>query len=189
MLRCSTRNAARRRWTGDEEQLLLKLAGEGVSRTAVAEKLGRNKGMIESKLKRLRNPLYKKWEGKVTHGYRGYRALARQVMSMLPDNSGSARDVFDVVEKMSVYYSLPRHATSGGRSPVWQTTLSKYLSCYPEFVSSHRNERGRAVYTYSPELVSTLGLGPGTARKRKAEGGMGRAAKRRALDFAKAFRK
>jgi hypothetical protein len=145
--------------------------------------------MIYNKLTVLRNPNYKKREGKVKRGYRGSRALARQAMCMLPNNTGSIRDAFDVVEKLPVFFSLPQHTASGRRNPVWQHTLTWALSTYPEFVSSHRNERGHPVYTFSPELVSTLGLGPGTARKRKAEGGEGRAAKRRALDYAKAFRK
>ena len=45
-LRCSAPNAARRHWTGEEEQLLLKLAGEGLSHVAMADQLRRNTSMI-----------------------------------------------------------------------------------------------------------------------------------------------
>ena len=60
-----------------------------------------------------------KREFNLKKGYRGYRALTRQALSMLPNNSGSARDVCGMVEKLPVFFSLPQHTASGGWEPVW----------------------------------------------------------------------
>ena len=116
----------------------------------MAEKLGRTVGMVKSKLNSLRKPrkpVSKKQ--KVTH-YHGYRALARQALKMLPNNTGSREDVYDKVKTLTEYCKLPQHTAPGRREPLWQQSLGSALSRHPEFVSSCRN----TVYTYyDPELV------------------------------------
>jgi hypothetical protein len=184
VLSCSKPSVARRGWTVEEEQLLLKMSKEGLTQTAMADRLGRTKLMVKGKLLGLRNPNYGKREGKVNKGRHGYRTLARQALNLLPNKTGSVRDVYDMVPKLPAFSTLPQHTGSGHHVPVWHVSLRKALSRYPEFVSSQRNAKGNSLYTYNAEL------GPDKGRKRKAvvvESEEPPSAKRVALDDAKTF--
>jgi hypothetical protein len=73
---------------------------------AMAKKLGRTVGMVRNKensLLKPRKPVRKK---QMVIYYRGYRALAREALKNMPNNTGSREEVYDKVKTLPEYRSF-----------------------------------------------------------------------------------